>query len=90
MVSADVPYCSESPFWEQTLQEMNELFETIDLDGSGSLNLYEVVLYLKATCDDISGDNIDKIFANLDTTGDKKVDLAEFKVERSHEYEDLI
>ena len=61
---------------------MKELFEAIDLDGSGSLNLNEVVLYLKSTCDDISSDNIDKIFANLDTTGDKKIDLAEFKVGR--------
>ena len=69
---------------------MKELFKSIDLDGSGSLNLNEVVLYLKSTCDDISDDNIDKIFANMDSTGDKKIIFAEFKVGHSHQYEDII
>ena len=31
-------------------------------------------------CDDISEDNIVKIFENLDSTGDKSVDFKEFKV----------
>ena len=69
---------------------MKELFASIDLDSSGSLNLSEVVLYLKSTCDDISDDNIDKIFANMDSTGDKKIIFAEFKVGCSHQYKDLI
>ena len=57
------------------------MFQKIDIDNSGSLSLEEVVLYLKSITDDISEDNIEKIFEGIDTSGDKVVDLEEFKVE---------
>ena len=40
----------------------------------------EVVLFLKSITDDISEENIEKIFEGIDTSGDKVVDLEEFKV----------
>ena len=59
------------------------MFDLIDTDGSGSLSLEEVVLYLKSITDDISEDNIQKIFEGIDTSGDKAVDFEEFKVEKT-------
>ena len=59
---------------------MKELFKSIDTDGSGTLSLSEVILFLKSMCDDISEENIIKIFESLDDSGDKSVDFDEFKV----------
>ena len=59
---------------------MEQVFLKIDTDNSGSLSLEEVVLFLKSITDDISEDNIEKIFEGIDTSGDKVVDLEEFKV----------
>ena len=56
------------------------MFKTIDCDGSGSLSLPEVVLFLKSITDDISEENIGKIFEGLDASGDRVVDFDEFKV----------
>ena len=38
------------------------------------------MLHLKSITDDISEENIEKIFEGIDTSGDKVVDLEEFKV----------
>ena len=40
----------------------------------------EVVLFLKSITDDISTDNIEKIFDGLDDSGDRSIDFEEFKV----------
>ena len=56
------------------------MFKTIDCDGSGSLTFPEVVLFLKSITDDISAENIEKIFEGLDASGDRVVDFDEFKV----------
>ena len=61
---------------------MKEVFDLIDTDGSGNLSLEEVLLYLKSITDDISEENLENIFAGIDTSGDKVVDFDEFKVER--------
>ena len=61
-------------------QELLVLFKTIDFDGSGSLSLPEVVLYLKSITDDISEGNIEKIFHDLDVNSDRVIDFEEFKV----------
>ena len=57
------------------------MFKSIDCDGSGQLSLPEVVLFLKSITDDISEENIEKIFEGLDASGDRQVDFEEFKVE---------
>ena len=62
-------------------KELASLFRSIDTDGSGALTMPEVVLFLKSITDDISEDNIEKIFAALDDSGDKAVDFQEFKVD---------
>ena len=62
------------------LKELYDLFKSIDCDGSGSLTLPEVVLFLKSITDDLSEENIEKIFDGLDETGDKSIDFEEFKV----------
>ena len=59
---------------------MEALFSKIDTDGSGSLSQEEVITYLKSITDDISEENVKTIFEGLDTSGDKKVDLEEFRV----------
>ena len=56
------------------------MFKTIDSDGSGSLSLTELVLHLKSITDDISEENIERIFEGIDASGDKVVDFEEFKV----------
>ena len=61
--------------------ELEALFSKIDTDGSGSLSQEEVITYLKSITDDISEKNVKTIFEGLDTSGDKKVDLEEFKVQ---------
>ena len=57
------------------------MFKTIDCEGSGSLPLPEVVLFLQSIMDDVSEENIEKIFKGLDASGDRVVDFDEFKVE---------
>ena len=61
-------------------QELYDLFKSIDQDGSGSLSLPEVILFLKSLTDDLSEENISKIFEGLDETGDKLIDFEEFQV----------
>ena len=56
------------------------MFRQIDTDGSKSLSLGEVILFLKSITNDISEENIEKIFDNLDKSGDRSVDFEEFKV----------
>ena len=66
--------------WQFWNQELYDLFKSIDHDGSGSLTLPEVILFLKSLTDDLSEENIEKIFNGLDETGDKTIDFEEFKV----------
>ena len=61
-------------------KELYDLFKSIDHDGSGCLTLPEVILFLKSLTDDLSEENIEKIFEGLDETGDKTIDFEEFKV----------
>ena len=61
-------------------QGLEALFSKIDTDCSGSLSQEEVITYLKSITDDISEENVKTIFEGLDTSGDKKVDLEEFRV----------
>merc|ERR1712062_911653 len=62
-----------------TDEEMRKFFDIIDTDKSGNLSMEEVLLYLKSITDDISVENIEKIFEGIDTSGDKVVDFDEFK-----------
>ena len=57
-----------------------ELFNSIDIDSDGALCLSEVITFLKSITDDLSIDNIEKIFNSLDKSGDRSVDFDEFKV----------
>ena len=59
---------------------MRQLFNSIDRDSSGNLNLKEVLLFLKSITDDLSEDNIEKIFKKLDSNADKNIDFDEFMV----------
>ena len=61
-------------------KEFLDMFRQIDTDGSKSLSLGEVILFLKSITNDISEENIEKIFSNLDKSGDRSVDFEEFKV----------
>ena len=61
-------------------RELLDMFKQIDVDGSKTLSLNEIILYLKSLTEDISEDNIVQIFSNFDKTGDRMVDFEEFKV----------
>ena len=62
------------------MDKLQELFEMIDVDGSDTLSLAEVVLYLKSKTDNLSEENIENIFSMVDTDGNKTIDLIEFQV----------
>ena len=64
----------------RSFQELRALFKSIDSDGSESLSLKEVIIFLKSITDDISDENIEKIFHSLDASGDRAVDFDEFMV----------
>ena len=59
---------------------MRQLFNRIDHDSSDNLSLKEVLLFLKSITDDLSEDNIEKIFKKLDSNEDKNIDFDEFMV----------
>ena len=59
---------------------MKELFNRIDADSGNDLNLQEVHLFFKSITDDLSDENIDRIFNNLDSNGYKSIDFNEFRV----------
>ena len=62
------------------MDKLQELFEMIDMDGSDTLSLAEVILYLKSITDNLSETNIENIFSMVDTDHNKTIDLIEFKV----------
>ena len=64
----------------QPSKDLMELFNSIDMDSDGALCLSEVITFLKSITDDLSIDNIEKIFNSLDKSGDRSVDFDEFKV----------
>ena len=59
------------------------------MDNDYSLSLSEVVTFLKSITDDLSTDNIERIFDSLDQSGDRSVDFTEFKVNKI-EFENVI
>ena len=50
------------------------------MDGSDTLSLAEVVLYLKSITDNLSEENIENVFRMVDTDQNKTIDLIDFKV----------
>ena len=56
------------------------MFDRIDLDRSDNLSLPEVVIFFKSITDDLSMDNIERIFNKIDDDGNKVLDFSEFKV----------
>ena len=67
--------------WDTTIQQdLHQLFDKIDMDCSGKLELREVVVFFKAVTDDISKENIQRIFNKLDLDISKSLDFVEFQV----------
>ena len=61
------------------MKDLRTLFDRIDLDGSNSLDLPEIVIFFKSITDDLSIENIERIFKRLDDDGNKTLDFVEFK-----------
>ena len=61
-------------------QDLLDLFNQIDFDASGNLDLEEVVCFFKAITDDVSLENIQRIFKQIDEDGNHTLDFDEFKV----------
>ena len=59
---------------------MKELFNRIDTDGSNNLDLQESILFFKSITDDLSNENIEKIFKSVDADGNKSINFNEFTV----------
>ena len=58
-----------------------ELFNAIDGDNSGYINIQEMIEYLHAVCgDDVDEGEIRAIFSKIDVTGDRTIDFWEFEV----------
>ena len=58
-----------------------ELFNAIDVDNSGYINIKEMLEYLHSVCDDeVDEDEVKKIFSRLDISGDRTIDFNEFEV----------
>ena len=81
---------TEKIIWKQFFQDLQILFNRIDTDGSNSLNLMEVVLFLKSITDDLSDENIETIFNRLDIDGNKDIDFEEFTVSWHFEPDDAL
>ena len=56
------------------MSSIGDLFQACDLDGSGSIDRDE----LAAICPDLTPDEIDSIFAELDKDGDGTISISEF------------
>ena len=56
------------------------MFTRIDLDRSDNLNLQEIIIFFKSITDDLSMDNIKRIFDKIDADQNKVLDFSEFKV----------
>ena len=67
-------------------QDLNDLFNHIDVDRSGNLSLDEIVVFFKAITDDISIENIKHIFLEFDDDQNDNLDFDEFKVITSHNF----
>ena len=61
-------------------EDLQNLFNQIDLDRSGNLSLDEIVVFFKAITDDISIENIKNIFQEIDDDNNHNLDFEEFKV----------
>ena len=61
-------------------QDLKELFNRIDTDGSNNLDLQESILFFKSITDDLSNENIEKIFKSVDADGNKSINFNEFTV----------
>ena len=59
---------------------MKELFQRMDKDGGGELELKEVILFMKALSDDLSDEHISMIFNNLDADASGTINFEEFMV----------
>ena len=65
------------------LVDNQELFNAIDSDNSGFINIKEMIEYLDSVLDDeVDEKQVRGIFSKLDVTGDRTIDLWEFQVER--------
>ena len=60
---------------------LQELFNAIDVDNSGYINIKEMVDYLHSVCDDeVDEEEVRVIFSRLDVSGDRTIDFDEFEV----------
>merc|ERR1712141_20788 len=62
------------------LEDMKEIFRSMDSDGNGTINIKELVDFLEA----VGGGEVDRkqisdIFTSLDNTGDRIIEFDEFK-----------
>ena len=64
------------------MQELFDLFRSIDLNDSGTITMPDVLLFLKSITDDLSEENIERMFDGLDHSKNKTktVNFEEFKV----------
>merc|ERR1712166_544919 len=64
----------------QSTDEMKALFERIDADGSGSLDLEELRGFLKGSGHEYDPSFLEEIITNCDTDGNGQLDFEEFRM----------
>lgn len=72
---APVPALSHTPDEERVMQ----MFREMDVDGSGSIEVEELIHMMGADGIDDLAEEVRSLFEKLDTNGDGRLDLEEFR-----------
>ena len=64
---------------EKSTEDLRKVFDSFDKDGSGELDLNEVVEAAKELDQDVSIAELDSIFKKIDKNHNGKIDFDEFK-----------
>jgi len=63
----------------ETLDLIQQMFDQADLDGSGTIDLDELIQMMGATGFNDLIEEVQGIFQKVDVNGDGQIDLAEFR-----------
>merc|ERR1712164_201728 len=72
--------CKQKELTEEQKQEIKEAFDLFDTDGSGSIDAKELKVAMRALGFEPKKDEIAKMIADVDDSGDGEIDFDEFMV----------
>lgn len=71
-------FCGINPDQKMTNAELRELFDSIDVDGSGDISQQEFFFWTLSTAHESTGCGIEAIFRKYDKSGEGQLDALEF------------